>query len=112
MGQTPEEPATGNGTVDKLLKQINVPTLLAIVAMNGWGIGAINQNGHEREAQIQQAVREIHALHEALNDDQERSKATIERITTVLDGQGEQLSNQTKMLQNQQEILNELKTRP
>ena len=93
---TPPKPPE-NGTtaaLGKLLGQINIPTLLAIFAMNGWNIGATNNSNQQREAQVQQAVREIHILHEALDDTQKR--------------QQQSLDNQGRLLENQQRILEEI----
>ena len=101
----PESKEGVNGAIAKLIGQLNLPTLLAIFAMNGWGIQTTNQTSQQREAQIQQAVREIHILHEALDDFQKRQQNS-------LDNQGVQLSNQTKLLQGQQAILNKIEAKP
>ena len=98
------EVKNGNGqqqVKSKMLEGVNVPTLLSILVMNGWNIGATTQTGHEQTARVNKALEEIHHLHENLDDFEARQKA-------ILDYQTQAIKNQTRMLENQEMILKEL----
>jgi hypothetical protein len=107
--QPPANNANGTAkAISKLISQINVPTLVTILAMNGWGIKTTEQTSKERETQIYHALDQIRDLHRSLDDFERRQKQTVENVSAVLSGQAQTLKNQTQLLQNQQQILNDL----
>ena len=100
-----EDPEQKNGStaLAKLLNQLNVPTLAAIMLMGGGNFFATKTTSDEQRADILKAVREIHELHDALDDFEKRQK-------TMLDGNANLLRNQNQMLENQTRILEQLKS--
>ena len=99
-----EDPEQKNGStaLAKLLNQLNVPTLAAIMLMGGGNFFATKTTSDEQRADTLKAVREIHELHDALDDFEKRQK-------TMLDGNANLLRNQNQMLENQTRILEQLK---
>jgi hypothetical protein len=90
--QTPtDNAANGAKVLTKLVSQLNVPTLVAILAMNGWGIKTTEQTSKERETQIYHALDQIRDLHRSLDDFESRQKKTVD------------------MLENQQRLLDDMR---
>ena len=82
-----ESPQPNNGTsvaLSKLLSQLNVPTLMAIFLMNGWGIQTTNSTSSQREEQIQIALRQIRELHDAIDDFEKRQKDEMQIEQQIL----------------------------
>ena len=93
----------------KLISQLNLPTLIAILAMNGWSIGTTQQRTAELSDEQRTALRQLSQLYQSLNEFEDRQKITVQSLSKVLDTQTEELQNQTRMLQNQQQMLETLK---
>ena len=80
----PPDQSNGSKALAKLLGQINIPTLLAILTMNGWSIGATNSGNAQREAQVDQAVREIHAIHQLIDEFESFHKQELANQQNIL----------------------------
>ena len=95
---TQPEAQDGNGNnsttkvLSKLVGQLNIPTLVAVLAMNGWGIGTTQSTSNQREAQIQEALRKIAILHDNLDDFANRQKQELQNGSQILENQREWLA--------------------
>src|ERR1700757_2741703 len=97
-----ESPQSSNGRpangID--LKNLNWPTVILILVTGGGNLWATHENSTQRQYQVDQALQQIRDLHNALDDFETRQKKLLEGIDTGL-------KNQTQMLKNQNEILEE-----
>lgn len=91
------EKANGNSTtaLARLINQINIPTLLAIMFFGGGNLLTTNEDGRLTREESQRVSREVHELHNAMADFEKRQRAALE--------------NQAKMLDNQSRLLEQLK---
>jgi hypothetical protein len=78
-GATPVENKT------QALKDLNWPTLVLILFTGGTNFLATQKGSTEREYQVDQAVKQIRELHEALDDFQKRQKQGLENTTQILE---------------------------
>jgi hypothetical protein len=94
MTETP--PTNGTAAASKLsaLKDLNWPTLILVLFTGGANMLTTQKNSSEREYQVDQAVRQIRELHEALDDFQKRQK--------------QQLDNTNQLLEHDTELLREV----
>lgn len=89
---------SGNGTtaLAKLLNQLNVPTLLAVMLFGGGNFLATKEDGRLTRDEQVKVVGEVHDLHNALEQFEARQKQS-------LDNQAQILRSQTEILQILQE---------
>ena len=90
---------SGAGALAKLLGQLNLPTLSLIVLMGGGNLWATKSVSEEQRLDIFRAVRQIHELHDALEQFEGRQKQSLEGNAVLLRNQIQMLDNQTRMLQ-------------
>jgi hypothetical protein len=91
-GQTPSP--NGSSALAKLLNQLNLPTLALILLTGGGNWFATEKTSTDRGQQLDQAVRQIHDLHEALDETDKRQRTA--------------LNNQTQLLEHDSRLLTEV----
>jgi hypothetical protein len=98
MNDQAQTSGTGNGTAAKLsaLKDLNWPTLILVLFTGGTNFLATQKGTTEREYQIDQSIRQVRELHEALDETEKRQRAA--------------LNNQTTLLENDSSLLKEVHT--
>lgn len=85
----------GNTALAKILHQLNVPTLLTVMLMGGGNLFQGLRSSASNHEELERAIREVHQLYAKLDETEQR--------------QLKALANQTELLKNQQEILQQLK---
>ena len=89
----------GNGAKTMIvdaLKGMNIPTVLLIALAGGGNILNTNADSSARHAEIDRAIKETHVVHDAIDDALKRQK--------------ELASSLNKILGNQEQIINYLRT--
>lgn len=104
----PRNPATNGAAVSEMVKQMNWPTVILVLLTGGGNFFATKQFSGEREYQIQQAVRQIGDLHQAVDDFEKRQKDTVAKVTQALDNQAQVLKNQATELEHLTSIITQL----
>jgi hypothetical protein len=94
-----EPSSTGNGNA---LRNLNWPTVALIALTGGGNLLATNQNSQQRQYDYQRASSQINDLHNALDDFEKRQKQQLADLENIL-------QNETKMLQNQSDVISELR---
>lgn len=86
--QAPENGgSSGNSGMAKLLSQLNLPTLVAVLVMSGGNLWETRSGNDFNAKELERAIEEIHQLYPRLNEAIERQK----RMQDSLD----QLARQT-----------------
>lgn len=100
-----EAKSNGNGTtaLAKLLNQLNVPTLLAVMFFGGGNWLKTNEDGHLTREESQRVSREIHELHNAMGDFEKRQKNTLENQNQIMRTQTQILET---LREGQRQIMN------
>lgn len=110
MEETNQQPK--NNGIAKMLGQLNMPTLIVILLSGGGNWFATKQTSDESRHETDRAITEIHELHKALIDFENRQKDTLSRTGEALTNQEQMLRNQTRMLDNQMSVLQQIKKVP
>jgi hypothetical protein len=95
-------PQKSNGAAALAALKDNWVALAAILLTGGGNFIATNQNSQGRQYDVQRVVSQINDLHNNLDDFEKRQKQ-------ILDGLDNALRNQSKMLENQNDMLTEIK---
>lgn len=90
-----------------MLNQLNLPTLGLILLMGGGNWFATQKTGDESRSEILQAIRQVHDLHESLDDWEKRQKEGLVKMNAALDNQNQLLRNQGTLLAHDQQILDQ-----
>jgi vacuolar-type H+-ATPase subunit I/STV1 len=77
--------ANGTAALVKLVKQLDLPTLLAVVLMGGGNWFTTQKNSTDREQQIDQSIKQIHELHDALEETEKRQRKALDNQTEILE---------------------------
>jgi len=90
-----EAASTGNGNGSKALqslKDINVPTLLLILATGGTNFLATRDNGAQLQVQRERVFQQVQELHAGLRDFEKRQQQSLENQNVMMRSDAEQLS--------------------
>jgi hypothetical protein len=102
--QDQEGQQKSNGAATMAALKDNWVALVAIILTGGGNFFATSQNSQQRQYDVQRVVSQINDLHNALDDFEKRQKLQLEDLEIVL-------KNQSKMLENQNAMITELKKR-
>ena len=80
-----ENGGNATGGLAKILNQLNLPTLGMIMLMGGGNFFATKTSSEESRSDTLRAVREIHDLHAALDDFEERQKQILNNQARMLE---------------------------
>jgi hypothetical protein len=80
-----ENGSNATGALAKLLHQLNLPTLGMIMLMGGGNFFATKTTSDEQRGDILRAIREVHELHEALDDFEKRQKQALDNQNQILE---------------------------
>jgi hypothetical protein len=95
--------SNGNGNkAAKIMENMNWPTVALIALTGGGSIFTSLSNRTQIDSGREQVIRQVSDLHNNWDDFERRQKQMI-------DGIHDSLNNQTVMLSNEKDILNELK---
>jgi len=95
----------GNDSPSKAANgKLNWPTLVLILITGGGNFFATQKDSAETRYEQEQALKQIAELHASLDDFEGRQKEELSRMQ-------DPLKNQSTMLQNQHDMLSQLKNR-
>jgi hypothetical protein len=86
----------------KIMENMNWPTVALIALTGGGNLLSSWQNRSQIDTGREQVIRQVSDLHNSLDDFERRQKQ-------MLDGIHDSLNNQSAMLNNQRDILTQLK---
>jgi chromosome segregation ATPase len=105
MGENNSSGSNGSAMLAKLLNQLNIPTLAVILLTGGGNLLATHKLSDEQKLEIKAALRQVHDLHEALDETEKRQR-------TALDNQRQLLEHDSVLLKEVHDIairLNQLR---
>jgi hypothetical protein len=77
--------ANGTAALVKLLKQVDLPTLLVVVLFGGGNLFSTQKNSTDREHQIELALKQIRELHDAMDETEQRQHKALDNQTQILE---------------------------